>query len=267
MVDYGVMYTINWIIQKHCYANLNLSQSSDSSNTNKWLNSCQFERQKFPTAALVAALQNTVASSVILYVLQAMLKIDCQVHSSQGTSTPLGEALYICSSLKLLYTSTIFYCWAIVILWASFSLKITAVVKWSMSSHSLFCPLTHRCTVWWWNDVRHELVWDKYRLLWRTDYHLTLPNSQFGRCSHGALTASLWAIHSGDYEIWTAANSSGTPALLTEIYIQFWSICHSSSRLRHAGIENNLSVFKLYVVKKKLSLSASPFLASACKFT
>lgn len=62
-----------------------------------------------------------------------------------------------------------------------------------------------------------------------------------------APTTSSWAIHSGDYEIWTAANwdSSGTPALLTEIYIQFWSICHGSCRARHARIGNHLNVLKL----------------------
>lgn len=104
-------------------------------------------------------------------------------------------------------------------------------------------------------------MWDKYGLLWSTD-HSTLANWQFGRCSHSARTASPWAIHSGDYEIWTAANwdSSGTPALLTEIYIQFWSICHGSGKLRHAGIENHLSVLKMYVVEK----SSLPFFLCIC---
>lgn len=127
-------------------------------------------------------------------------------------------------------------------------------MKWSLSFQRLF--LSYPLNDVYFGDknyVGHELMRNKYEFLLSTDHHSTLANWHFGRWSHSIRTASPWAIHSGDYEIWTAANcdSSGTPALLTEIYIQFWSICHGSGRLRHAGIENHLSVLKMYVVERK----------------
>lgn len=89
----------------------------------------------------------------------------------------------------------------------------------------------------------------------------TIATWQFGRCSQSALT-SPWATHSGDDdEIWTAENwdSSGTPALLRKIYIQFWSICHRGGRVRHARIENHLSVLKFYVAKKRRTVFPSVY--------
>lgn len=38
---------------------------------------------------------------------------------------------------------------------------------------------------WWLNDVRQELVWDKYGLLWGTNHHLTLATDSLAGAAIG----------------------------------------------------------------------------------